>query len=93
MAATRTIEPSAEECFRFDAASELGPFDDRQMSVGRNDAAEPESRSLQQVLKLGPSSFAAPWRQHQHFQVQELAEMRRIARRDHGVDEEQPPAR
>src|SRR4029077_17618704 len=61
-------------------ASRLDGFDDRQRTFSRDDARQSETRTAQQPYKLGLRPLTAARREHQHFQIEQLAVMGRVPR-------------
>ena len=62
-------------------------LDNREVSFGGNDAPKPEPGSLEQLPELRPGALSATWREHQHLEIQEFAEVRPVAGRDDRVDD------
>ena len=62
-------------------------LDNREVSFGGNDAPKLEPGSLQQLPELRLGALSATWREHQHLEIQEFAEVRPVAGRDDRVDD------
>src|SRR5207248_11616140 len=61
-------------------------LNNREVSFSGNDTTKSEPGSLQQHPEFRLRTLSAARRQHQHFKIKELAEVRPVARRDDRVN-------
>src|SRR5579859_4520645 len=68
--------------------SRLDGFDDRQRALSRDDSRQPEPGTAEQARKLGLRPLTTARREHQHFQIEQFAVMRRAAGWDDRVHDQ-----